>query len=146
MSFSSRQAYEGSICMKTIKTAAYAALAATTSKGLLIVAVIMTNMKATTKAVIILNLTLLPEKHSSSPNGTRSMTKPPAIILRFVNVSNFASLEYVMVDDLTCFPSTKVALNSFDRCKVWKDSSHRPSAGRVRELMDIKSGANLGSM
>ena len=47
--------------MNTISTAAYAALAATTSEGLLIVAVLIVNMNTTTKGVIIPSLVLLPE-------------------------------------------------------------------------------------
>jgi hypothetical protein len=78
-----------SICMKTINTAAYAAVAATTSKGLLTVAVDIIAMNTQMKPVIIFNLVSLADTNSSHHIGASSMANPINMINAVVNVSNF---------------------------------------------------------
>ena len=100
-----------SICMKTISTAAYAAVAATTSKGLLTVAVDMMVMNTQMKPVMIFNLVSLVDTNSSHHIGASSMANPINMMNAVVNVSNLWVLEYIVAADLICRPSTSFALN-----------------------------------
>jgi hypothetical protein len=81
-----------SICMNTIKTAAYAALAATTSNGLFTVAVDMSVVKSVKKRVIIRSLVVLFETHSSHHIGPNNMPSPSKVILQVVNLARASSL------------------------------------------------------
>jgi hypothetical protein len=127
--------------MKTINTAAYAAVAATTSKGLLTVAVDIIAMNTQMKPVIIFNLVSLADTNSSHHIGASSMANPINMINAVVNVSNFWVLEYTVAADLMCSPSTSFARKIRHRCSFRQDSSHEPRGVRLRELMDIRSHA-----
>lgn len=124
----------------------YAALDATTSRGPLIVAVVINIMKTTTKAVMMLSLTLLPDAYSSGHRGASSIISPPAMMLRLVNFSNFESLEYVVLSKSTRCLVMSFARKSLVTCSLSQDSSRQPSGGLVRELMVIKSEAWVGSI
>jgi hypothetical protein len=107
-----------SICMKTIRTAAYAAVAATTSNGLLLVATDIIEMKAQIKPVMTPNLTLLADVNSNHHMGASSITSPIKMMLAVVKRSNFSSLEYTVVLDSTWWPGTGCALNIFQSWKL----------------------------
>lgn len=90
-----------SICMKTINTAAYAAVAATTSKGRFVVAIDMIEMNAQMNPVIMPNRTVLVVVNSNHHIGAKSMMSPITMMLEVVKLSNFSSLEYTVVADFT---------------------------------------------
>lgn len=101
------------------------------------------HLKTTTKAVMMLSLTLLPDAYSSSHRGASSIISPPAMMLRLVNFSNFESLEYVVLSKSTRCLVMSFARKSLVTCSLSQGSSRRPSGGLVRELMVIKSDAWL---
>lgn len=125
--------------MKTISTAAYAAVAATTSKGRFVVATDIIEIKAHMNPVMIPSLTVLVEVNSNHHIGAKSMTSPITMILVVVKLSNFSSLEYTVVADLMWTSGTSLARNTFQRCRLWHASIHCPSGGRLREVIEIKS-------
>jgi hypothetical protein len=128
-----------SICMNTIRTAAYAAVDATTSNGRFTVAVDMATMKTIMKPVIILSRVSLEETFSSHHNGANSMTRPMSMMAPVVSVSNIWLLEYTVAADLMCRSGTSFALKILQRCNFRQASSHWPKGARLRELMEIKS-------
>lgn len=124
--------------MNTISTAAYAAVAATASKGLL-VAVAITDMKMHTKAVITPSRFLGSETNASHQIGASNIVSPPTIMSPFVRSSNLALLVYCVAADTMCFPCWVFSRNTLESCNFWHDSSHSPNGGRSRELIDIRS-------
>jgi hypothetical protein len=87
--------------METMRTVAYAAVAATTSNGRFSVATDMIEMKATIKPVMIPSLTSLAEVNSNHHIGASSIMSPVRMILVVVKRSNLSSLEYTVVLDGT---------------------------------------------
>jgi formate hydrogenlyase subunit 3/multisubunit Na+/H+ antiporter MnhD subunit len=85
--------------MKTIRTAAYAADAATTSNGRWMVAVDMIATKTTMKPVMIPNRFWLPDALSSHHSGASSMISPINMRLVVPRVSKISLLEYLVAAD-----------------------------------------------
>lgn len=79
--------------MNTISTAAYAAVAATTSKGLLMVAPVPSKVKRITNPVIIPSRSLLLGTFCIHHKGASSIESPKAIMLSVVKLSKAWSLE-----------------------------------------------------
>lgn len=79
--------------MKTINTAAYAAVAATTSNGLFTVATLIMAMNTQMNPVIMPNLDTLVLTNSSHHMGESSIMRPTSITLMLVNFSNVLLLE-----------------------------------------------------
>jgi hypothetical protein len=104
--------------MKTIKTAAYAAVAATTSKGRLVVATDMIEMNTQMKPVMIPSLALLDETNSNHHIGANSAINPVKIMLLVVKRSNFSLLEYTVVSESMWTSGMIFALNGFHRCTL----------------------------
>lgn len=96
--------------MKTISTAAYAAVAATTSNGRFVVDIDMIEMKAQTNPVMIPSRTMLVDVNSNHHIGAKSMTSPITMILPVVTLSNFSSLEYTVIADFTWTSGTDLQI------------------------------------
>jgi hypothetical protein len=99
----------------------------------------MMEMNTQMKPVMIPNRLWLSETNSSHHMGASSAISPVTITLLVVRRSNFALLEYTVVAELTCLCLSGSALNSVERWKLVHASNHRPSGGRLRELMAIRS-------
>lgn len=86
--------------MKTINTAAYAAVAATTSNGRFTVASVIVPLNTPTNPVMILSLVSLLLTYSSHHMGASSIASPTSIIPVFVKHSKVVLLEYDVASEI----------------------------------------------